>query len=203
MRLHQLSTQQLTERQAFQDWDSIFQYAVNACRPALKQTSNPIYRGMEIPQGPDRIIASGKRYGFDDLQREEYVHLCDQWMTEKFKYPYISQGIFTTGNKTLAGAYGELHIVLPIGQFEYVWSPKVEDQIDIEDEWGDGDQSPESLFSMLDNAGYTNGGLGQAVSTGHEVIIRCERYFHFSLPNVKEWGGNYQSLDQLWDDLRG
>lgn len=56
---------------------------------------------------------------------------------------------------------------------------------------------------IMDDAGYADSGIDQAVKTGHEIILKCGRYFHISENTLREWNSEYTSLEELWTDLRG
>ena len=206
MRLHQLF-----EQQSFNNFDEIFEYAVNACRPILQQSPSPLYRGMDTyNKHEDKIISSGKRVPSGEWDGDDkYRTFFDKWMVEKFGYKYLSQGIFATGDISHARDYGDLHIVLPIGPVQYVWSPIFPDQQYIQDAFlqdqSFGANITYELFSdyMEKSAKYTNKNLQQALNTDHEIILKCNSYFHFSESNLTEWNSGYTSIEQLWNDLRG
>jgi hypothetical protein len=203
-----MKIKELFERTSFKDFDDIIEYAINACRPALSVLPTPLYRGMWGVDTHDKIISSGKRgvgLSNDELYiTPEYTKHFDEYTQTKFGYPYLTKGIFTSGSKTHAKEYGELYTVLPIGQFKYIWSPKVEDQVEISNDLRLAKNYTQQQFAeYVDRFNYTDKNITQAIKTDHEIILHCDRYFHFSLDNIKTWGSDYTSLEELWGDLRG
>jgi hypothetical protein len=132
-------------------------------------------------------------------------------MVETFGYPYLTKGLFTTGSKqhseqyaSAGGGDGDVFIVIPIGNFKYVWSPNVGDQIDISHiVERKPDYSYNEFKQMMDNVQYTENNIAQALKSGHEIILRCGEYIHLTENTLKEWNSDYNSLEELWADLRG
>lgn len=51
----------------------------------------------------------------------------DKIFTKNFGWPARSSGLLTTGDKTVAGSYGNAYQVFPIGKFRFLWSSNVHD----------------------------------------------------------------------------
>lgn len=60
----------------------------------------------------------------------------DYELYKRFNIWARSQCIFTTGNKNMASNYGPVSVVLPIGEYEIIWNPQIEDLwTHLEDHW--------------------------------------------------------------------
>lgn len=58
----------------------------------------------------------------------EPIHeLVDNWMYKRFGEKFRSQSIFCTPYSSAARAYGDAYVILPIGNFSYLWSRKIAD----------------------------------------------------------------------------
>jgi len=88
----------------------------------------------------------------------------------KFGIRFRSQSVFCTGDIKSALEYGKVAIIEPIGHFEICWSPKCYDLIEIEDfTW----MSVEEF--IIENE-YQIGNLQQAIESGKEIMLFCEKY---------------------------
>jgi hypothetical protein len=100
-------------------------------------------------------------------------------------------GVAATGLHDEADMYGHAHVIFPIGNFEYVWSPEVTDL------WGTlmmrGIRSlnavGKSEMTKLVNNTYRNSGLHDAISQHKEVYIKCKEYYLVDPFNTNGFGG--------------
>jgi hypothetical protein len=53
--------------------------------------------------------------------------LVDNWMNKRFGEKFRSQSIFCTPYSIAARSYGDAYVILPIGNFSYLWSRKIAD----------------------------------------------------------------------------
>jgi len=116
------------------------------CQPFLKEShfiSSPrfrLYRGLN--HLPDRAIFAEVKSMLDRGPRDSSaaIHkLLDAHFKEKFGIPFRSQGVFTTSKMGIASDYGAVKLIFPIGKFDYLWSPKIEDAYNAFDGWKYGD----------------------------------------------------------------
>jgi len=57
-----------------------------------------------------------------------HIHkLIDDIFKDKFGWKPRSEGVFVNPNKTVISEYGNAYIFIPIGKYEYLWSPKIDD----------------------------------------------------------------------------
>ncbi len=108
------------------------------CQPFLKEWL-PIFKQgggvvdeLFMWRGSETI--SGQ-YGVKPVRQErlpmttkEHIHQeIDRQMFKRFKIHGRSKTIFCTGSKSLAEGYGKAYMVFPVGNYKYIWSPKVDD----------------------------------------------------------------------------
>lgn len=110
--------------------------------------------------------------------------------TEQFGAPF-RDSLFVFGDAGDAEFFGTAHYVFPIGKFEFLWSPKVWDlnyktrsmiiHTDLDDsDPGTGSSEMKDvrrLMKAVQNAGYQNTDLEDAIDSGNEIMIRCKEYY--------------------------
>ncbi len=96
------------------------------CKPFLNASKGySLWRGM---WGKDKIGKFKVRKDRKPLDTPLEVHKeLDKIFTKNFGWPARSSGILTTGDKTVAGSYGNAYQVFPIGKFRFLWSNNVHD----------------------------------------------------------------------------
>lgn len=112
-----------------------------------------------------------------------------------------------------AGGYntGSVYIIFPVGQFEYLWSPKISDMLDaamghdlqrygsnVSDEDRDLKKLEKYWERFKDGAlsTYQTTDLVAAIKSGNEVMIRCKEYYGFKESTAttdKHWAA-YEEL---------
>jgi len=95
------------------------------CKPWLIASKGyPVWRGMRNP-------ASGKfkvRTERKPLDTPLDVHIkLNEIFKKHFGWQCRSEGLLTTGDRTVASSYGNAHQIFPIGKFRFVWSKNVHD----------------------------------------------------------------------------
>lgn len=110
----------------------------------------------------------------------------DQWFDKEFGIKARSQSMFClgqNGRKVSLNQYGEVCVVFPIGDFKYVWSPRIKDLYnEVNDDW-DADEESEvaALRYMLETGAYTDKEFDAAVKGASEIMIVCDSYYAFPL----------------------
>ncbi len=126
-------------------------------------------------------------------------NIIDDWFEDNMGIKARSEAIFCFGEAGRENAYeyGSVSVILPIGKFTYVWSPKVGDlYLDIISEkiqqngkitsayiGSDGKPDVEAIHAVLDGLGYTINGFDKAVGDAVEIMIDCDDYYVIPLPN--------------------
>lgn len=78
----------------------------------------------------------------------EFHNILDNYFLRKFNRKFRSESTFAVGDIDIAHRYGTCYMIFPIGKFESLWSPKVQDAFDnlfkhekfldpINEEWSD------------------------------------------------------------------
>lgn len=99
---------------------------------ALSHAPKFLYRGVaDIPskQNPAYFLQP-QTVRKDRKPRDTHVEMhnaVDNWMANKFRFRARSQGLFVIGSPTIAADYGEVCIVFPIKEFDYLWNEKIDD----------------------------------------------------------------------------
>ena len=98
------------------------------CAPYLKQLKgikNFIYRGTN--HQVERIRKFKARENRTPTDTDIRVHnMLDSIFRKKFGWKARSEGVFTSSDTNLPD-YGTTYLFFPIGQFKYLWSPKIDD----------------------------------------------------------------------------
>ena len=96
------------------------------CKPFLNASKGySLYRGMYKKPALGKLKVRKDRKPLDtplDVHKE-----FDKIFTKIFGWPARSSGLLTTGDKTVAGSYGNAYQVFPIGKFRFLWSSNVHD----------------------------------------------------------------------------
>ena len=106
----------------------------------------------------------------------------DHWFDDKFGLRPRSKGMFCYGEsgKDETQHYGLQYVVVPIGDFKFVWSDEVKDlQIVLDDMVFDRDYK-DQLEEFLESSEYTTRNLKTALSSESEIMIICDSYYFFS-----------------------
>lgn len=86
----------------------------------------PLYRGMNIKVDSGIFDHPKSRVSVDSDAK--LVLLFNSMMDAAFNIPNIrSSSIFCTGYKSEAEGYGQVYKIAPIGDYKFLWSPKVRD----------------------------------------------------------------------------
>jgi len=115
----------------------IWQILLSECRPFLKEFKKTglagkrwIWRGSakNIPgknRGIKAIIPRTDRRP-KDMSRELH-NKFDEDLHDVFGWYPRSEGVFTTGKRSVANSYGKPYIFFPEGKYQYIWSPDIDD----------------------------------------------------------------------------
>lgn len=103
---------------------NIIEYLDKNCKKFLNEIKgNYIFRGIGNYQ--DYAIKTPRK---DRLPRDlnQKLHdFYDEAFKRAFGWKVRSEGVFTTGSRT--HMYGGIHLFFPIGNYKYLWSPKIYD----------------------------------------------------------------------------
>jgi len=175
------------------------------CKPylsILRKTCGMLYRGT-LKNVPSDAESSNGVYYFKKKPRMDRKPVdmpplthqtLDKLFYEKFGWKPRSEGVFVTGDRGTAAGYGKSFLFFPIGDFKYVWSPKVPDL------WTwirshlsqrkDMSERPD-LPGIVDT--YTNKNLQKCIELEYEVAIKCKEYYMVYM-SFREDGQEFRNL---------
>jgi len=173
------------------------------CRPYLSAINRDLnqfalWRGNARDSGFQKInVRLDDRRPLTATRKEHYA--MNDYFIKKFGQPF-RDAMFCTGNSNEAEEYGNLHCVFPIGNFKFVWSPKMRDSyIDmpsITTNYCRGDGKGTEICTTSDTSfgrflmapdmfmelsQYQDTDLMGAIKSGHEIMIRCKQAYMISI----------------------
>ena len=105
----------------------------------------------------------------------ELSRACDDWFEQRFGWRARSNhSLFVSGSRNQAMQFGTPVVVIPMTPARYVWSPRIEDltrhleALSID--------RPEEVAAVLAAGDYRDTDLAGAITSGHEIMVRCTRY---------------------------
>jgi hypothetical protein len=186
------------------------QYVKMRCAPYLKlpgATSGLLFRGLgpfgtsskEKINGTDvkwKVVTARKNRPAGDTP-QEFSDEADKYFQETFGWKARGDATFVSGNMFQAGNYGDVHIVIPMGETKFVWSPKLVDLytevfIRLFGRYGPkSNKDPEEhakFIEAIKKANYTDADLAKAISSRHEIALNCQRYVAIDISKVPAHG---------------
>lgn len=105
----------------------------NLCQPYIQARGSldncmtqPLYRGMQV--NGETTIYDSQPYREPKFMPIVLHHRIDQWFHDRYGHCFRSANVvFCTGSRELAKEYDNVCAIFPIGEFKFVWSPKVSD----------------------------------------------------------------------------
>lgn len=99
---------------------------------ALRGTSSDfLYRGTSsrtTVESPEYVRTFTQRQDRRPMDSSALVHKAlNERLEQYFGFPYRSGAVFCTGSRTEAESYGRSSILLPLGQYSFVWGKRVRD----------------------------------------------------------------------------
>ena len=182
------------------------------CKPYLTQINNdikayPLFRGLDTFQD---LVVTLPGYRNDRYPKDTPIHLHDainRVFKTRFGVPFRN-GTFATGNLHEADTYGPLYVVIPIGEFKFIWSTQI---VDLYDYLGRKANDIANNFFSLKRADpktmgimlqyvtssefinlYQDTNLKQAIRSDHEVMLYCEQCYYIKMQI-------YEEISDTWD----
>lgn len=136
----------------------------------------------------------------DPVDSSQAVHdVLDNYFYDQFGVHFRSSSVFCTGSINFAKDYGEAHLIFPVDDFKFVWSPTVSDAFTFFGKLGINDDVlllthdlPEDTpwaarvakYLQLTNP-YKAAFLKAAIASQHEIMIACKRYYSLYIDHDK------------------
>lgn len=124
---------------------------------------------------------------------QEFSDAADRYFQEVFGWKARGDATFVSGDKHQADDYGDVYIVIPMGETKFVWSPKVRDlytQIFMRKfgQYGPRDhksvEEHEKFISEIRKSNYTEKDLEAAIRSKHEIALKCNHYVAIAISNL-------------------
>ena len=187
-----------------EEWSQIVNMIQQDCQPYLQQAKGlPLYRGMYADEKAifNKKARMGNREPMN-LPKDVHTKLNQLFL---FKHgARFRNALFATGSDTEASMYGVTYHIFPIGEFKFLWSPKVND---LYLKWGaikidntgktDQEVKQEKLQVFHDTAlktHYTTNNLTRAIKSQHEIMMRVNSYHAIRT-------SSFESLPKEWQDM--
>lgn len=177
-----------------------------SCKPFLdhiigNDVYEPLYRGTSKYLSMFSISRRRKNRKPKDTP-EKVQKIADAIFYKEFKWKPRSSGVFATGSLSLADNYGRVFWFFPIGSFHFVWSNRIEDFF-LDNDWDDfykREWIENQGWKIIYNPGHTIGiedrmdsiintyqdfDLKSAISSGHEIMFDCDRYYLIDEKNFR------------------
>lgn len=113
----------ITENNQQVDVTKVVQFIRKHCHQWLDETGgkHPIYRGFASPPKQNIVIRDVRKNRQPLNSRTKDHHAFNKMIKICGKVANRSNAVFVTGNKFWAKMYGELRVVIPVGNFNYTW----------------------------------------------------------------------------------
>lgn len=155
---------------------------LDECAPFLRASEGKfVFRGLKNPTGALKMITPDgdvtvyrmePRRDRRPLNIDEFTHTTvDDYMDEKFGFRGRSQGLFVTSSPNTASSYGDTYIILPRGEFRFIWSPKISDLFMTRY------NAMTDLDKELKKLKYQMKDLPGAILSTHEIMIDCKDFY--------------------------
>lgn len=182
-------------------------FVAEHCKPWLQAVDYdldqyPIYRGMrpvsatyQVPNIPDLFVKPGH---YDERRPADTPYQFHDILNKKFKGKFgipFRNGVFAIGSPKHANDYGPVYRIIPMGNFKFCWSPKINDLylnlFDVKRNKKEAlfgpnvhltsdmsNHSQKELSDMCDTivATYTDKNIKQAINSYHEIMLWCDNY---------------------------
>jgi len=163
---------------------------IQNCKPFLGEIDNDIkryklYRGVEHKPSAPAVIRSARLTTREPRDTTNNIHdVFNEIFVERFGAPFRN-AIFVTGSRMAALEYGELVTIYPIGEFKYLWSPEFRDLTRALEIYHDPDfDLIDQVRNIINKGNYKTTDLKQAIKSGNEIMLWCEKYYVVSSKRV-------------------
>lgn len=181
------------------DIHQLAEWLCHNCKPYFSQTYKPMYRGIMIFDQYNAVSTSPVRKNRKPLNTNPNVHKAvDAAFKQLFGYKFRSGSMFATGGSNNASYYGVNHVVIPIGEFTFCWSPNIHDLYDTSEERYIPHTVPEEMVNFIKAVGYKTTDLNKAISSKQEIMIYCDSYVKIRMDNRQ----THQYVQQLFNTVK-
>jgi len=176
------------------DWKKLFPQAIKQikqdCQPFLKEAGANklgLYRGIDQPWNtPAKKLLLTKRVRLDDRaplgMSYQFQKGVNNYFEQEFGQPFRFSAL-GIGSRLATGTFGNAHWMFPIGDFTFLWSPRVKDLN--RTMWDNSlidhrEENPKKVKRIIDEfwpkMDYRTTDLPAAIESRSEIMIRCQTY---------------------------
>lgn len=187
------------------DWNDFkfFDVIKENCKQYLAEIKDPTkviaYRGIRDRGDHGFISVKDTRTNRQPLDTNKGLSAkIDEWFKREYGIRFRSSANFAAGDSNIAGKFGDVYIMFPIGDYDYVWSPNYSDITEDFQQYVEmhAKQYPEEynyIFKegvkyihpkhlndfMKDGHYKFNTGLVDALTKHkrNEIMIHCKKYY--------------------------
>jgi len=185
-----------------QEWAKIVKTIKWDCKPFLTQAKGKIlFRGLGYARDDfmKKTVRLSDRVPKD--MPEEIHNKLNKFFVMKHGAPFRN-ALFLSGDNAQADEYGSLYRIYPIGNFEFLWSPAVNDLFSSwEDyaygwdaEYGYPEENLRDFHNEILKNNYTTNDLAKAIGSGNEIMLRCKSYYAID-------DTSFQNLPENWQEM--
>jgi hypothetical protein len=137
------------------------------------------FRGVSASYGTDAPLLHTTRLDRRPRGSGKVFHeAADSWFLHRFGVSFRSQALFAASSISSVLRYASTpkHVmrVLPLSDYKFCWSPKVEDLIVAAVRFTEA--PTKVVWDYLDSCDYQATALRDAHSSGHEIMVSAERF---------------------------
>ena len=159
------------------------------CQPYLSQVSDPMKLRRGVSRTTQKIDPDGtpvfnkKKAHLDNrYPRGSYmsVHhdIVNEYFTKTFGFPFRN-GVMAIGDQIKASEFGTDVAIFPIGEFKFLWSPRVRDLNNAISDWSlnFNIRDSKNIINKMKKVGYRTTDLQKAIDSKNEIMIWAEEYY--------------------------
>lgn len=140
-------------------------------------TIHVVFDGEEIMVTPKNVRTDRKPKD-TSMKRHE---MLNNWFAKHFDVRARSETVFCVGERSIGitGEYGVPCAIFPIGEFKFIWSPRIDDLFQrILDSMPPAASVDDEQFNKwLVSLDYTDKNFIAALGSGHEIMVFCKSYY--------------------------
>jgi len=182
------------------DVDEIVKVIQEDCKPYLDKFDTALFRGMNINSEDSAVFSLFDRFKHREPRTTsiEAHTVLDNVFNEEFGWKARSEGVFVDQN--FGNEYGSgLYLFFPRGDFDYLWSPKVEDLLSYV-EYSLYDFTYKSYLEDISNGDhiYYDYAKGLIKKKWCKKMNNIQRFEQYQLTE-----NDYITVDNVGEELKG
>lgn len=152
----------------------------------LVRSGKPFVREIKLIRKVARTDRKAKH------TKQETSDFYDELFFKKFGWKPRKEGVFCWGRERQWVNSIESFFMFPIGDFKFIWSPKISDLYAALPLSFKGASLPEVVTHVMSE--YTDKNLAAAINSEFEISIKCKEYYLLAVRNNKD-------IFYVWEQL--